>query len=390
MARRTSGALRGRLEAGRGGDGSFLARHGPLAAGTLSLLILSTVGDGWLEAPGTAAMAVILVWLFSVILFGAVGVMQHAEKVAHLLGEPLGTLVLTLSAVTIEVSLIASVMLVGKPDPALARDTMFAVLMIILNGMVGLSLLSGGIRHRQQSYNLDSARAFLGVLMPLSVCALILPNYTISSSDPTLTPAQGAIFGAMTLTLYGVFLTIQTRRHRAFFEDPDARPEDAPYRLTSAPDGDPGRILVYHAALLFLTLLPIALLAHDLAKVVELGVHRLGAPTALAGVLIATLILAPEGMTALKAAWNNHLQRSINILLGSALSTIGLTVPVVLAIGLIAKYEIILGLTPENVTLLALTMVVCTLSFSGARTDMLKGAVHLVLFVIFMMLVVLP
>jgi Ca2+:H+ antiporter len=148
--------------------------------------------------------------------------------------------------------------------------------------------------------------------------------------------------------------------------------------------------LLYHVVLLFLTLLPIALLAHDLAQVVELGVHRLGAPTALAGVLIASLILAPEGITALKAAWNNHLQRSVNILLGSALSTIGLTVPVVLAIGVFADYEIILGLTPENVTLLALTMVVCTLSFSGARTDMLKGAVHLTLFVIFLMLIVLP
>jgi len=247
----------------------------------------------------------------------------------------------------------------------------------------------GGIRHRQQCYNLDSARAFLGVLLPLAVCALILPNHTIATSDPTLTPAQGAIFAAITLTLYGVFLAIQTRRHRAFFEDPDARPEDAP-RLAATRNGGTSRTLLYHVVLLFLTLLPVALLAHDLAQIVELGVHRLGAPSALAGVLIASLILAPEGMTALRAAWNNHLQRSVNILLGSALSTIGLTVPVVLAIGLIASYEIILGLTPENVTLLALTMVVCTLSFSGARTDMLKGAVHLALFVIFLMLVVMP
>lgn len=390
MAHRTADDLRDRPEAASGMDGSFLARHGPLAAGAVSLLVLSTVGHGWLSAPSAAATAVILVWLFGVILFGAVGVMRHAEKVAHLLGEPLGTLVLTLSAVTIEVSLIASVMLVGKPDPALARDTMFAVLMIVLNGMVGLSLLVGGLRHRQQSYNLDSARAFLGVLLPLAVCALILPNHTISTLDPTLTPAQGTIFGAITLTLYGVFLAIQTKRHRAFFEDPEAGPEDAPSYVAAARHGETGRPLFYHVVLLFLTLLPIALLAHDLAQVVELGVHRLGAPSALAGVLIALLILAPEGITALKAAWNNHLQRSVNILLGSALSTIGLTVPVVLTIGVFADYEIILGLAPENVTLLALTMVVCTLSFSGARTDMLKGAVHLSLFFVFLMLVILP
>src|SRR5688572_24435275 len=149
MARRTADDRRGRPEAVSGMDGSFLARHGPLAAGAVSLLVLSTMGHGWLDAPGAAATAVILAWLFGVILWGAVGVMRHAEKVAHILGEPLGTLVLTLSAITIEVALIASVMLVGKPDPALARDTMFAVLMIVLNGMVGLSLLVGGIRHRQ-------------------------------------------------------------------------------------------------------------------------------------------------------------------------------------------------------------------------------------------------
>jgi Ca2+:H+ antiporter len=380
----------GTHQAARGEAGGPVSLHGPLAAGVASLLVVTTIGHGWFEAPGPLASALNLVWLSGVILWGAVGVLRHAEVLAHMLGEPLGTLILTLSAVAIEVALILSVMLVGEADPTLTRDTMLAVLMIVLNGLVGLALLLGGLRHQQQSYNLQGASAFLVVLLPLAICALVLPRYTTSIAEPALSAAQGAAFGALTLLLYGVFLAIQTRRHRSFFEEPDAQPEDAPRRASSAPVAPVSRALLYHSASLVLTLLPVALLAHHLAVVVDSGIHELKAPPGLAGVLLATLILAPEGLSALKAAWGNHLQRSVNILLGSALSTIGLTVPAVLLAGLFTGAEIHLGLDPENTILLVVTLMVSTLTFGGSRTDVLKGAVHLVMFAVFVMLIVMP
>jgi Ca2+:H+ antiporter len=361
---------------------------GPILTAFVSFAILATFGHGWLEHPTPLGASLILVWLFAVIMWGAIGVMNHAERIAHQLGEPLGTLVLTLSAILIEVSLIASVMLVGKPNPALARDTMYAVMMLILNGLLGVSLLAGGFRHHQQEYNLQGARSFMVVLLPLAALALILPNYTVSSPGATLSPGQAAFFGAVTLALYGVFLALQTQRHKSFFEEVNAEPTAAPAAPAAHPAG--GSRLAVSMALLVLTLAPVALLAHDLAGIVEFGTTELGAPQELAGVLIAALILAPEGITAFKAAWRNHIQRAVNIMLGSALSTIGLTVPVVLAIGLLLNHDIVLGLSSEHAFLLMLTLLVSTLTFSGSRTDMLKGAVHVVLFLIFIMLIAMP
>lgn len=367
--------------------GSEKPRYGPIALGVASLLVIETVGHDWLAAPSLATTAAVFVWLFATIMWGAVGVMGYAEALAHRLGEPLGTRILTLSAILIEVALIASVMMVGEANPTLARDTMFAVLMIILNGLVGAALLTGGFRHQQQSYNVEGARAFLVVLIPLAILALVLPNYTIATKDPSLSPAQGAVFGGLTLVLYGVFLAMQTRRHRSYFEELEAS------LVTVRESGFPAESrlpLLRDGALLVLTLVPVALLAHHLAGVVEFGIKELQAPPALAGALIAALILAPEGMTALRAAWDNHLQRSMNILLGSALSTIGLTVPAALTIALILNTEIVLGLSQSNALLLGLTMIVSSLTFGGSRTDMLKGAVHLVLFAVYLLLLVDP
>ncbi len=370
-------------------ESSWIVNYMPMIVGAVSLLVLSTVGHAWLEVTTITSASIIFVWLFIVILWGAIGVMHHAEHIALRLGEPLGTLILTLSAILIEVALIASVMLVGAANPTLARDTMYAVLMLVLNGLLGATLLAGGLRHRQQEYNLEGARAFLVVLMPLAALALLLPNYTTSTAKPTLSPGQAVFFGLLTLALYGIFLAIQTHRHRSFFEEVGSSGLDAG-AAASALHGPARGNLLFNAVMLLLTLLPIALLSHHLAGIVEFGIRELGAPSGLAGVLIASLILAPEGMTAFKAAWNNHLQRSVNIMLGSALSTIGLTVPTVLLIGLLLNAEIILGLEPEHAFLLMLTLLVSTLTFSGARTDMLKGAVHLVLFLVFIMLIIMP
>ena len=367
----------------------------PSALGIATLAFLWTAGHDWLEHPGghPVRTTALFAGLFGIILWCAVGVMRHADVLAHRLGEPMGALILTLSAVSIEVSIIAVIMLVGDQNPELARDTMFAILMIILGGLVGAALLAGGLRHHVQSYNLEGARFFLVVLLPLATITLILPNYTLSTADPTLTPLQGAMFGIFTLLLYGVFLLMQTRRHRDFFQGPEeagrAASSHAAEPILHEPE-IPTHSTPYHVILLIVTLVPIPLLAHEFAIIVDFGIFALDLPPAIAGVLVATLVLTPEGLSAIRAALDNQMQRSVNLLLGSALSTIGLTVPVVLIISLITGHPLVLGLKEEDALLLILTLLVSSLTFSGARTDMLKGAVHILLFAVFIVLIIQP
>ena len=343
------------------------------------------IGD--LSSPLVATA--LFLWLFAVILWMAFGVVHEAEELAHMLGEPLGTLVLTLAIVIIEVALVSAVMLSATDAPTLGRDTMFAVLMIVLNGVVGLGLLIGGIRHHQQRYNLRGAAAFLSVIIPLSVIALIIPNFTTSTSGGTLTPVQAVSFSVFTVALYAVFLLIQTNRHRSFFVDDVG--EDATVSL----DGGErvpieGRAVATHTVLLILNILPIVILSKSLAKILDHGIAKLGAPTALGGVLIACIVLTPEGISALKAVSRNQLQRAINLCLGAATSTIGLTVPAVLAIGLLTDQTVVLGLAPTEMTLLAVTLILSALTFSGTRTTVLEGAVHLVLFFVYLTLIFSP
>jgi Ca2+:H+ antiporter len=369
-----------------------MQQFGPMAAAWLTFAIATSLGHDFMLHSSLPVALATLVVLFTTILWGAIGVMRHAEAVAHELGEPLGTLILTLSAITVEVALIISVMMVGDSEPTLARDTMFAVVMIIVNGLLGVALLLGGFRHRQQVYNLEGARAFLVVLTPLAVCALVLPNFTTSSERATLSFAQGVTLGLITLFLYGVFLALQTSRHRSFFAEAAAEVGGGHGPL---PPGTPAAhgsraTVVRHAIFLLLTIIPVALLAHDMAQVLDRVDRALGVPSAMTGVIIAVLILAPEGMAALRAAWMNHLQRSVNILLGSSLSTIGMTVPAVLAVGYLIGHDIVLGLEDSHVMMLVLTLIVAGLTFGTAKTDMLKGAVHLALFGIYLMLVLVP
>ena len=341
---------------------------------------------------------VLFLWLFGTMLWCAFGVVRHADCLAELLGEPYGTLILTLAVISIEVSLIASIMLHGANEPTLARDTMFAVLMIILNGMVGLALLVGALRHREQHYNLQGAKAFLAVIIPLAVLTLILPRFTMSDGLPAFTPAQAAFFAAMTIVLYGVFLSVQTVRHKNLFMErgvrarlPAAVPDPLAHDETSHEHGHHEiRSVPFHAAVLVLAILPVVLLSKKLALFVDYGIETLAAPVALGGIIVAILVLTPEGLGALRAALANRLQRSVNILLGSALATIGLTVPAVLTIGLIINRDVELGLDQVEMVLLLLTLTVSTLTFTGGRTNVLQGAVHLVLFLAFLMLIFNP
>jgi Ca2+:H+ antiporter len=362
-----------------------LRSEAALVAAVATAAILYTVGAGWLaNLSHPFIFAGLFVWIFSVMLWSAFAAVRHADCLAELLGEPLGTLILTISVISIEVSVISAVMLTGGSDPDLARDTMLAVLMIVMNGMVGVSLLIGGIRHREQEYNLAGARAFLSVLITLATVSLILPRFTISTADPSLTRSQAVLFSLVTIALYAAFLAVQTVRHQGYFTESAAhggvqdQGHSHGYQAQSVP---------YHAVLLLLTLLPIVLLSKKLAILIDAGIDTLHAPEALGGVLVAFLVLAPEGLAAFHAASINHLQRAVNICLGSALATISLTVPAVVVVSMVTGTHIVLGLEGTEMVLLLLTLALSLITFGGPRTNVLHGAVHVVVFVVYLILI---
>jgi Ca2+:H+ antiporter len=359
-----------------------LIADAPLAIVAVTAALFWSYGAGWLgEDASLVSRALFGTWLFAVILIAAFGVVRHADALAERLGEPLGTLVLTLSVITIEVLMVSAVMLTGDDNPELARDTMYSVVMIVLNGLVGLSLLLGGLRHHEQEYNLQGANAFLALIVPLAVLSLILPRFTRSTAGPTLSSPQELFLMAASLGLYAVFLGVQTVRHRSYFTaGAAAAGPTSGHHPTLLPSGA-------HAALLVAYLLPVVLLSEELAAPLEHVTKQLGAPPALTGMLVAVLVLAPEGFAALRAALANQLQRAINIGLGSVASTIGLTVPAVLAISLWSGEPVRLGLDGDEAVLLMLTLLVSVITFSSGRTNVLQGAVHVVLFCAYAVLV---
>jgi Ca2+:H+ antiporter len=361
------------------------------AAGNEWFLVISLATTGAFVLFGEALfdkldeplwLALIFLWLFAVVLGSALSVARHADHISEALGEPYGTLVLTLSVTAIEVMSISAVMLHGENNPTLVRDTLFAIAMIILGGMVGGSLLLGGWRHREQHYNLQGANAYLSVIIPIAVLALMLPNFTTTTPGPTLSLAQQIFLCVMSVGLYAAFLAIQTGRHRGYFiSDGDGEPPEPP----KAPHGK--RPVLWHAVLLLAYILPVVFLAEQLANPIDYLIETLQAPAPLGGVIIAMLVATPEAIGAGRSAMANHLQRSINISLGSVLSTIGLTVPAMLVISNLTHHEVFLGLDPANNVLLALTLAVCVVTFASGRTNILQGAVHVMLFAAFVMLI---
>lgn len=352
----------------------------------LTVAAFALVGERWLAHSVLPLSALLFLWLLAVILWGAFTVVRHADILADQLGEPFGTLILTLAVTVIEVSIIVAATIAHDGSPTLARDTVFAVAMLTLNGLVGLCLLLGGWRHHEQSYNLQGARAFLAVLMPLAFISLILPNFTTTTGGPTLSLLQSSLFAMLMLALYGVFLAIQTVRHRGFFHEPVAE-DGAALPPEQGPAHHPGGSLWRHALLLVLAILPVVILAEYLAELGQRGMARIEAPAALSGVVVALLVLAPEGMGAIRAARANRLQRAVNITLGSALATIGMTMPAVLLIAALTGRQMVFGLPAEEMVLLALTLIVSILTFTGQRTNILQGAVHLVIFAVFAILI---
>jgi Ca2+:H+ antiporter len=358
--------------------------------GWLTVAFFLLFGSSWMAHLNHAMALGLFVWLFLVIIWVAFGVVHEAETLAEMLGEPLGTLVLTLSIVVIEVVLISAVMLGVEGNATLARDTMYSVLMIVLNGVVGLGLLIGGIRHYEQTYNLKGASAYLSVMLPLPIIALVLPNFTTSTHDGTLSPMQATMFSLITIGLYGIFLWLQTGRHRGYFVAPDAQPIDPKEMEHHRPEKVDKKAMLAHFGLLLVNILPIVILSKSMAKVLDYGIEVTGAPAALGGIVIAVLVFAPEGISALIAIRADQLTRAVNLCLGAVTSTLGLTVPAVLAISLYTGHPVLLGLSPSGMVMLISTLILSSITFSNSRTTMLDGAVHLSLFVVFLVLVFSP
>ena len=345
-----------------------------VSAGTSAVFLIcgADLADALSTPPGQAMLFLVL---FSVVLGSCMSVVRHADHLAIRLGEPYGTLILTLAVTIIEVMSISAMMVHGAPNPALVRDTIFAVIMILLNGMVGLSLLLGAWRHQEQEYNLQGANTYLGVIIPLTILTLILPNFTMTTSGPTLSPAQETFVAVISAGLYAIFLVVQTIRHRAYFTL--GAPDDGG---AHAMGQDSARHPATHAMLLAVYMALLVFLAEQLAHPVDALIDALHAPAALGGCVIALLVVTPEAMSAVRAAAANHLQRSMNIFLGSVLATISLTIPAMLMLGRFEGTKIVLGLQDVSAVMLVLTLGVSVVTFSSPRTNVLQGAVHLVLF----------
>jgi Ca2+:H+ antiporter len=354
--------------------------------GTAGLFLLF---DHQLLSPGLspALSTVVFLWLFAAVIVGALTVVDHADELAVILGEPYGTLILTLSVGSIEIMTIGTVMLTGQAHPALARDTMFSVVMIVMNGLTGLALLLGGLRYREQGYNLPGVNAYLGLIVVLSTLGLILPNYTTTTLGPTLSTGQESFLIAMCLTLYGVFLVIQTTRHRSYFAE--VRPAVKAATVLS-PGAGRGKGVARHAATMIVFLGATILLAEKLAVTLNTGLETFGLPPALGGLLVAILILVPEGVGAIEAALANHVQRAMNLLFGSVLATLAMTIPAVIVIALVGHTTLQLGLSPEDQVMLVLTLLTAMLTFGGGRTNVLQGTVHLGLFLAYLLLIFIP
>ena len=365
-----------------------MSAHGPMPRSawifpTLAVLFVATATAfhiSFTPTPGGLGFAAVLL----VILFGTVfAAVHHAELIAERIGEPYGTLLLTLAVTIIEVALIATIMLGDKPVPTLARDTVFAVIMIVCNGLVGVCILAGGLRYREQDVQVSGSSLYLSVLIVMATITLIMPNYTLMTPGPVYSALQLGFVSVVTVLLYGVFLYTQTVLHRNYFVNQTAGVADGGADISN-------RLLGVSVVLLLVSLLAVVLLAKKFSDVVDFATARIGAPPAFAGVLVALLILLPESVAALGAARKNDLQKSINLALGSSLATIGLTIPAVAIAAYALDKQLVLGLNPQELVLLVLTFILSMLTFGTGRTNILFGLVHIVVFVVFVFLVFVP
>ncbi len=339
-----------------------------------------------LLAAGFGSGGIIVVFIAVGLAASVFAAVHHAEVIAERIGEPYGTLVLALAVTLIEVALIVSLMAAGGEEAAgLARDTVFAAVMIILNGIIGLCLLVGGIKHREQSFSLDGVSAALVALGTIVIMTLVFPNYTVTTPGPFYSPSQLLLIAVVTLVIYGTFIFTQTITHRQYFlhgEDGEQRAQH-----TARPSNG---VTALSLVLLLMCLAAVVLLAKKLAPSLEAAVLRLGAPIAVVGVVIAGIVLLPEGLAALRAARANRLQTSLNLALGSALASIGLTIPAVSFLSLYTHSHLHLGIDSRSSLLLMLSLFVAVLVLRTGRTIILHGVVLLVVFIVYLFTTVVP
>ena len=340
------------------------------------LLVALAVGVGTLLAVlcGAALVGAVLV------------AVHHAEVVAHRVGEPFGTLVLALAVTAIETALILSMMIAGGEDmAALPRDAIYAAVMVICNGVVGICVLLGGLAHREQTFRVEGAGAGLAALIVMATLTLVLPVFTTSTPAGTYSSSQLAFVAVTSAALWAIFIFVQTVRHRDYFIpvtgagnlDLHAEPPTAREAWTSV-------------VLLLVSLVAVVGLAKKLSPTIEYAVESANAPRAVVGIVVAALILLPETWAAVRAARVDRLQTSMNLAIGSALACIGLTVPVVVLASIAFDLPLVLGLEPKDMAMLAVTFLVSAVTLGTGRTYMMQGAVHLVLFAAFLFLAFVP
>lgn len=325
--------------------------------------------------------------LLSIALVGAVlAAVHHAEVVAHKVGEPYGTLILAIAITVIEVSLIVSLMVAGGSETsAIARDTVFAAIMIILTGIIGLCLLFGGARYKEQTFIKSGTSAALVTLTAISVLTLVLPNYTTSVLGPIYSSSQLIFVAIVSLILYGTFVMIQAVRHRDYFLPAEEETNEEAHAQPPTTFATTLSLI-----LLIISLGAVVLLAKKLAPTIESVVVNAGAPKSLVGIIVALVILLPEGMAALRAARKNRLQTSLNLALGSALASIGLTIPAVAIVSIFTGFPVIIGIDTKSTVLLILSLFTIMLSFGTGRTTILQGVVLLMIFAVYLFTTVVP
>ncbi len=359
--------------------------------------VLAAPALGFVAGASTSPLAIALSAVMLVIMLGAIfAAVHHADVIAHRLGEPFGTLVLTLAVTVIEVALIESIVLTPNSSPALARDTVFAVIMIVCNGLVGLCVLVGGLRHHEQEFQVSGAGVYLQLLGALSILTLVLPNYTQTVIGPYYSNSQLIFVSIITVILYATFLFIQTSRHTEYFRARARAAHKAAHKTADKTGPDAGllypsnRTVAISAVALLVALIGVILLAKKFAVILEAGLHSIGAPESAAGIIIAMVVLAPESISAVHAALKDVLQKSLNLALGSSLATIGLTIPAVALTNIVLGKQIQIGIGARDTLLLALTLFLSVLTFGSGRTNILAGLVHLVVFATFIFLVFVP
>ncbi|WP_066753580.1 calcium:proton antiporter [Sphingobacterium populi] len=358
-----------------------------------SIFIESTLSN-------TMAITVFFIILITIII-ASYGAVAQADKLANLLGEPYGTLILTLSIVSIEVVLIAAMMLGPTELPSIGKDSIFSVMMIIMNLVIGLCILVGSAKHKEQNYNGSGALTYIAMISILGGFALILPNYIIGNGSGEFSFAQAMTIATLILLIYAQFLKYQMTDYRHLYVQPESphiitassqttNPKDEDLPISSNAVSSSRLVVYFRVFLLFLMILPIVLLSHDMATIVDFGIRKASLPPALGGVLIAIIVFIPESMTALNAALNNEFQRTINLCHGAFVSTVGLTVPTILFIGLLTSKTVRFGLNSTELVLFLLTLFLSLITFHGKRTSPILGMLHLALFALFILLLFNP